>query len=119
MLIAWSTVIFGMVLVLIGVAGILVFQSEAPEQSFFEQMTLRVLSQQWVRHKPSIKIERVKHISELTHLWRDELLIAQRIVQDEWTHPQSCSFSRQLRTWPFFQEGSQATGCVFRTSSTP
>lgn len=113
MLIAWSTVIFGMALVLICVAGILFFQSEAPEQSFFEQMTLRVLSQQWVRHKPSIKIEGVKHISELAHLWRDELLIAQKIEQDEWTNPRSCSFSGQLRTWPFFRKAhNQQAVCI-------
>jgi hypothetical protein len=113
MLIAWSTVIFGMALVLICVAGILVFQSEAPEQSFFEQMTLRVLSQQWVRHKPSIKIEGVKHISELAHLWRDELLIAQKIEQDEWTNPRSSSFSGQLRTWPFFRKArKQQAVCI-------
>ena len=39
MLMAWPTIILGVALVLVGLAGILVLQSEEQEPSFLEQMT--------------------------------------------------------------------------------
>lgn len=102
MLSIWSTVILGGALVLVGVAGVLVLRGEEQESSILEQMTLSALSQRWVRSKSSTRIEGVKHISELAHLWRDERLIAEGIEKFELVHPRSRSFSSQLRTWSFF-----------------
>jgi len=102
MLMAWPTVTLGLALVLVGVAGVLVLQNEEQEPSILEQMTLSVLSQRWVRPKSSTRIEGVKHISELAHLWRNEQIIAESIEKFELVHPRSQSFASQLRTWSFF-----------------
>ena len=64
----WPTIILGVALVLVGLAGILVLRAEEQEPSFLEQMTLSALSQRWGRPKTSTRIEGVKHISELAHL---------------------------------------------------
>ena len=113
MLSIWPTVIIGVALVLVGVAGILVLRSDEQEPSFLEQMTLSTLSQRWVQPKPFTRIEGVKHISELAHLWRDERLIAQGIEQYEFVHPRAQSFASQLRTWSFFnQAAGQRAVCL-------
>ena len=104
MLSIWPTIILGVALVLVGLAGILVLRSEEQEPSFLEQMTLSTLSQRWVRPKTSTRIEGVKHISELAHLWRNELVIAKGIEKFELAHPRSRTFSSQLRTWSFFNQ---------------
>ena len=100
----WPTIILGVALVLVGLAGILVLRSEEQEPSFLEQMTLSALSQRWVRPKTSTRIEGVKHISELAHLWRNEQVIAEGIEKFELVHPRSRSFASQLRTWSFFNQ---------------
>ncbi len=104
MLSIWPTIILGVALVLVGLAGILVLRSEEQEPSFLEQMTLSALSQRWVRPKSSTRIEGVKHISELAHLWRNEQVIAEGIEKFELVHPRSRSFASQLRTWSFFNQ---------------
>ncbi len=100
----WATIILGVVLVLVGVAGILVLRSEEQEPSFLEQMTLSALSQRWVRPKPFTRIEGVKHISELAHLWRNKQVIAEGIEKFVLAHPRSRSFASQLRSWSFFNQ---------------
>jgi hypothetical protein len=100
----WPTIILGVALVLIGVAGTLVLRSEEQEASILEQMTLSVLSRRWVRPKTSTRIEGVKHISELAYLWRNEQVIAEGIEKFELAHPRSRSFASQLRTWSFFNQ---------------
>ncbi|WP_319587863.1 HD domain-containing protein [uncultured Desulfobulbus sp.] len=100
----WPMVILGGALVLVGVAGVLVLRSEEQEPSLLEQMTLSALSQRWVRPKTSTRIEGVKHISELAHLWRNEQVIAEGIEKVELVHPRSRSFAGQLRTWSFFNQ---------------
>ncbi len=100
----WPTIILGVAVVLVGLAGVLVLRGEEQEASLLEQMPLSVLSQRWIRPKSSTRIEGVKHISELAHLWRDERLIAQGIEQYELVHPRSRSFAGQLRTWSFFNQ---------------
>lgn len=100
----WPTIILGVALVLVGLAGILVLRSEEQEPSFLEQMTLSALSQRWVRPKTSTRIEGVKHISELAHLWRNEQVITEGIEKFELAHPRSRSFASQLRTWSFFNQ---------------
>ncbi len=102
----WPTIILGVALVLVGLAGILVLRSEEQEPSFLEQMTLSALSQRWVRPKSSTRIEGVKHISELAHLWRNEQVIAEGLKEFELVHPRSRSFASQLRTWSFFNQAS-------------
>jgi hypothetical protein len=104
MLGVWPTIILGVALVLVGLAGMLVLRSEEQEPSFLEQMTLSALSQRWVRPKSFTRIEGVKHISELVHLWRNEQVIAEGIEKVELTHPRSRSFASQLRTWSFFKQ---------------
>ena len=104
MLSIWPTIILGVALVLVGLAGILVLRSEEQEPSFLEQMTLSALSQRWVRPKSFTRIEGVKHISELAHLWRNEQVIAEGIEKFELVHPRSRSFASQLRTWSFFNQ---------------
>ena len=44
------------------------------------------------------------NISELAHLWRNELVIAEGIERSELVHPRSRSFANQLRTWSFFNQ---------------
>ena len=100
----WPTIILGVALVLFGLAGILVLRGEEQEPSLLEQMTLSALSQRWVRPKKSTRIEGVKHISELAHLWRNEQVIAEGIEKVELTHPRSRAFTSQLRTWSFFKQ---------------
>jgi hypothetical protein len=100
----WPTIILGVALVLVGLAGMLVLRDEEQEPSFLEQMTLSTLSQRWIRPKTSTRIEGVKHISELAHLWRNEQVIAEGIEKFELTHPRSRSFASQLRTWSFFNQ---------------
>ncbi|MDD2467198.1 MAG: HD domain-containing protein [Desulfobulbus sp.] len=104
MLSIWPTVILGVALVLVGLAGVLVLRSEEQAPSLLEQMALSTLSQRWVRPKSSTRIEGVKHISELAHLWRNELVIAEGIEKSELVHPRSRSFASQLRTWSFFKQ---------------
>ena len=105
MLSIWPTIILGVALVLVGLAGILVLRSEEQDaSSFLEQMTLSALSQRWVRPKSFTRIEGVKHISELAHLWRNEQVIAEGIEKFELVHPRSRSFASQLRTWSFFNQ---------------
>ena len=106
MLSIWPTIILGVALVLVGVAGVLVLRSEEQESSFLEQMTLSALSQRWVRPKSFTRIEGVKHISELAHLWRNEQVIAEGLKEFELVHPRSRSFASQLRTWSFFNQAS-------------
>jgi len=80
MLSIWPTIILGVAMVLVGLAGILVLWSEEQDApSFLEQMTLSTLSKRWVRPKSFTRIEGVKHISELAYLWRNEQVIAQGI----------------------------------------
>jgi len=100
----WPTISLGGALVLVGVAGVLVLRSEEQEPSLLEQMTLSALSQRWVRHRSSTRVEGVKHISELAHLWRNEQVIVEGIEKFELAHPRSRSFARQLRTWSFFNQ---------------
>jgi hypothetical protein len=100
----WPTIILGVALMLVGLAGILVLRSKEQEPSFMEQMTLSALSQRWVRPKPFTRIEGVKHISELAHLWRNEQVIAEGIEKSELVQPRSRSFASQLRTWSFFNQ---------------
>ena len=105
MLSVWPTIILGVALVLVGLAGILVLRSEEQDaSSFLEQMTLSALSQRWVRPKSSTRIEGVKHISELAHLWRNEQVIAEGVEKFELAHPRSRAFASQLRTWSFFKQ---------------
>jgi len=104
MLSIWPTISLGGALVLVGIAGVLVLRSEEQEPSLLEQMTLSALSQRWVRPKSFTRIEGVKHISELAHLWRNEQVIAEGIEKVELVHPRSRSFARQLRTWSFFNQ---------------
>ena len=101
----WPTISLGGALVLVGVAGVLVLRGEEQDApSFLEQMTLSTLSQRWVRPKSFTRIEGVKHISELAHLWRNERLIAEGIEKSELVQPRSRSFASQLRTWSFFKQ---------------
>ena len=116
MLSTWPTIILGVALVLVGLAGILVLRGEAQEPSFLEQMTLSALSQRWVRPKSFTRIEGVKHISELAHLWRNEQVIAEGIEKIELARPRSRSFSGQLWTWPFF---NQAPALLYWTDRLP
>jgi len=64
MLSIWPTVILGVALVLVGLAGVLVLRSEEQAPSRLEQMALSTLSQRWVRPKSSTRIEGVKHINQ-------------------------------------------------------
>ena len=100
----WPTIILGVALVLVGLAGMLVLRDEEQEPSFLEQMTLSTLSQRWIRPKTSTRIEGVKHISELAHLWRNEQVIVEGIKNSELVQPRSRSFASQLRTWAFFNQ---------------
>ena len=104
MLGTWPMIILGVALVLVGLAGILVLRSEEQEPSLLEQMTLSALSQRWVRPKSFTRIEGVKHISELAHLWRNEQVIAEGIEKFELVHPRARSFASQLRSWSFFNQ---------------
>jgi len=113
MLSIWPMISLGGALVLVGVAGVLVLRSEEQEPSLLEQMTLSALSQRWVRPKTSTRIEGVKHISELAHLWRNEQVIAEGIEKVELVHPRSRSFAGQLRIWSFFyQAPGQRAVCL-------
>jgi len=108
MLFGWTNVFLGMALLLVGLAGMVVLQNGERESSFLEKITLRKLSERWVR--PGVQI---RHISELVHLWRDEQLIDHEANDCELSNSRARAFFKQIKEWSFFKKfPDQQTVCI-------
>ncbi len=113
MLMSWPVAAWTLALGLTGFAGILLRQAGVREALTPEKITLRRLSQRWLRPMRQMQGKESRHISELAHLWRDEELIAQKALGCALIHVQAQTFYAQLQAWSFFkQAAAQRQVCI-------
>ncbi len=113
MLKSWPVAVWTLALGLTGVAGMLVRQTGAREAHEPELITLRSLSQRWLKPMRQEQGRENRHISELAHLWRNEELIAQKALSCAFIHLQAQDFYAQLQAWSFFRQAvAQRQVCI-------